>query len=139
MLERERHDITRQPLAIARYRVDRTRRQFAQNRDPLDQFRHLLEVIVEGSFQFGAARQRHHLARFARVEIAKIVQLANVFLAFALDRGLGNRQEFIGRLAHRRDDNDRMPIGAGFHDARDALDSGCRFDGRAAEFHDDHR
>ena len=48
----------------------------------------LLKVLVERAVEFGAARQRHHLARFARMKIAQVVQLANVVVALAVDGGL---------------------------------------------------
>ena len=67
-------------------------------------------MVVEGAVEFRAVRERDDLAGFARMEVAEIVQLADIFVALALDGRLGDGEEFIGRLAHRGDHDDRMAI-----------------------------
>ena len=114
VLERQRHDVARQALAVTRDGVDGARRQFAEHRDSFDELGHLLKMVVERAVEFGAMRERDHLAGFAGMEVAQIVQLADVFVALAGDGGLGDGEEFVGGLAHRRDHHDRMAIGAAF-------------------------
>ena len=105
MPEGERHDVAGEPLAVARNRVDRARRQFAEHRQALHQLGQLLEMIVERAIELGAIGQRHHLPRFARMEIAQIVHLADVILALAVDSGGRDGQQLVGGLAHRRHDH----------------------------------
>ena len=54
--ERQRHDVAGQPLAVARNRVDRARRQLAQDGKALDQLRQLLKMIVQRAIELGAIR-----------------------------------------------------------------------------------
>ena len=139
MFEGERDDVTRQALAVARNGVDGTRGQFAEHRDAFDELGQFLEMVVERAVEFGAMGERDDLAGFAGVEVAEVVQLADVVVALAGDGGLGDGEELVGGLAHRGDDYDGMEIGAGFDDGCDALDGGGGFDGRTAEFHYDHQ
>ena len=47
--------------------------------------------------------ERDHLARLAGMEIAQVVDLADVFLALAGDGGGGDGQQLVGGLAHGGD------------------------------------
>ena len=80
----------------------------------------------------------HDQARFARVVVAQVVKLADVFLALALDGGGGDGEQLVGGLAHGGDHHDGAARLARLDDAGDALDGGGGLDGGAAELHDDH-
>ena len=54
--KRQRDDVARETLAIARDGVDRTRRQLAQHGQALGQFRQFLEMLVERAVEIGALR-----------------------------------------------------------------------------------
>src|SRR6185312_2343651 len=138
VFEGERDDVAGEALAVAGDGVDGARGELAENGEAFDQFGHLLELVVKDTVELGTLGERHYLAGFAGVEIAEVVELADVFFAIAVDGGLGKGQEFVGGLAHRRDDDDRFTVEAVFDDGGDAFDGGGRFDGGAAEFHDDH-
>src|SRR5581483_7079221 len=73
------------------------------------------------------------------VVIAQVVNLADVFLALAVDGGLGDGEELVGGLPHGGDDHDGAAMLDGFDDAGDAFDGDGGLDGGAAEFHDDHQ
>ena len=60
-------------------------------------------MLVERAVEFGAVAERHHQAGLARVEIAQVVKLADVFLALAADGRGGDGQQLVGGLAHGRD------------------------------------
>ena len=96
-------------------------------------------MLVEQAVEFGALGQRNYQARLAGVEIAQIVDLADVFFARAANGRGGDGQQLVGGLAHGRNHHYRPAVGAGFDDRRDALDGGRGFHRRAAEFHDDHQ
>ncbi len=110
MAERQRHDVARQPLAVARDGVDGARRQLAQHRQALHQFGQFLEMLVERAVEFGALGQRHHLARFAGMEIAQVVNLPDVIVAPARDGRRGNGQQLVGGLAHGRNHHHRLAL-----------------------------
>ena len=74
----------------------------------------------------------------AGLEVAEIVQLADVVFALAGDGGLGDGEESIGGLAHRGDYDYWIKSQARFYYGGDALDGRGGFDGGAAEFHYDH-
>src|ERR1017187_5108682 len=96
-------------------------------------------MLVEQAVELGAVGQRDYETRLAGVEIAQVVDLADVFLARAIDGGRGDGQQLVGGFAHGRNDDHWPAVGAGFDDRGDALDGGRRFHRRAAEFHDDHQ
>jgi hypothetical protein len=72
------------------------------------------------------------------MEIAKVVELADVFFALAGYGRVGYGEELVGCLAHRGDYYDRFAIGAGFYDIRDSFDGLGGFYRGSAEFHYDH-
>ncbi len=72
------------------------------------------------------------------MKIAQRNQLPKRLVALAADRQIGDREQVVGGLAHGRNNHDGPPVEAGFHDAGNAFDGRGGFDGRAAEFHDDH-
>ncbi len=51
--------------------------------EAFDEFGQLLEVLVEGAVEFGAFGEGHHLAGFTGMEIAQVVNLADVVFALA--------------------------------------------------------
>jgi hypothetical protein len=61
------------------------------------------------------------------------------FVTLAADSEIGDFKQAIGGFAHRGDNHNGLPVEPGFHDSGNALDGLGRFDGGAAEFHDDHR
>src|SRR5438105_4186209 len=71
--------------------------------------------------------------------IAEIVKLRDVILAIAGNGGRRDGQQLVRGLAHGGNHDDRMLLGARFHDGGDASDGGGGFDGGTAEFHDDHQ
>src|SRR3954452_6284237 len=71
--------------------------------------------------------------------VAEIVDLPDVFVARAADRGIGNGQELVGGLAHGGNDYYRMPLLAGLDDTGDALNRGGTLYRAAAELHHDHQ
>ena len=137
--ERQRDNVARQPLAITRNRVDRARRQLAQHGQPFDQLGQLLKVLVEGAVERGAIGQRNNLPGFARMIVAQIVKLPDVILAPAGNRGLGDSQQLVGRLAHGRNHDDGLLVHARFDNRSHASDGDGGFDRGPAEFHDDHQ
>ena len=98
--EGQRDDVAGEPLAVAGDGVDGARRQLAQHGEPFDQLGELLEMLVEEAVEAGAFGQRHHQAGFAGVEVAQIVELADIFVALAVDGGGGDGQQLVGGLAH---------------------------------------
>src|ERR1043166_4576362 len=56
--------------------------------ESLDQFRQLLEVLIQRAIELGTLLQRHYQTRLARVEIAQVVDLAQIFLPCSVERGL---------------------------------------------------
>ena len=138
VFEGERDDEAGEALAVARNGVDGAWRELAEDGDAFDKLSHFLEMIVERAVELGAMGQRDDLTGFAGVEVAEIVELANVVFALAVDGGLGDGEELVGGLAHRGNHDDRMLFGARFHNGGDALDGSSGFDRSAAEFHDDH-
>jgi hypothetical protein len=138
MAEGEGDYVARKTLAVARYGVDGARRKLAQNGQPFDQLGEFLKVLVEETVQAGAVGKRYNLARFAGVEIAQIVKLANEFVALAGNGGGSDGEELVGGLAHGGNHHHGALLRARFDYARDALDGGGRFHRRAAEFHHDH-
>src|SRR5881227_390094 len=73
------------------------------------------------------------------MEVAEIVELPDVILALPLDRRRCDGQQLVRGLPHRRDHHHGLLLDARVHDGCNASDSGCGFDGGAAEFHDDHQ
>src|SRR5580704_13519588 len=100
MLEGEGHDVAGQTLAVTGNGVDRPRGQFAEDGDAFDELGHFLEVIVERAVEFGAMREWDYLAGFAGVEIAEVVELANIVVPLAGDGGLRDGEKLVGGLAH---------------------------------------
>jgi hypothetical protein len=138
VLEGESHDITRQALSVTRNGVDGTRGEFAEHRDSLYELGHFLEMVIERAIELGAVLEWNHLASFAGVEVAEVVELADVVFAFTGYGGLGYGEEFVGGLAHRGYHYDGVLGGAGFDDGRYAFYCLGGFYGGASEFHDDH-
>src|SRR5580698_4262005 len=95
-------------------------------------------MVVKRAVEFGAMGEWNNLARFAGVEVAEIVQLPDVLVAFSDNGRLGYSEQLIRRLAHGGHNHDGMERSAGFYYACDTLDGDRGFDGTAAEFHYDH-
>src|SRR2546422_7672533 len=72
------------------------------------------------------------------MEAPQIVKLREIFLALAAD-SRRDGQQLVSGLAHGRHHHHGLLFRAGFHDGGDASDGAGGFDGRAAEFHDDHQ
>ena len=51
---------------------------------------------------------------------------------------MSNVEQVVGGLAHGGHHHHRTPLQSRLHDPSNALDGFGGFDGRAAEFHDDH-
>src|ERR1035437_3803225 len=134
----EGDNVAGEALAVARDGVDGARREFAEDGEPFDQLRELLEVLVEEAVEIRAVAQRDRQARLARVVIAQVVQQADVFRALAADGGVGDFEQLVGGLPHRGDDHHRAARLAGADDAGDPRDGVGTLDGGAAELHDDH-
>ena len=136
--EPERDDVAGEALAIARDGVDGARRQFAQHRQPFDEFGEFLEVLVQEAVEFGAVGEGNDQPRLARVEIPQVVQLADVFLPLPLNGRVGDFQQFVGGLPHGGNHHYRTARFAGAHNAGNARDGGGALYRAAAELHDDH-
>ncbi len=106
VVEGERDDVAREALAVARDGVDGARRQFAQHGEAFDEFGEFLEMVVEEAVELGAIGERDHLARFAGVEVAQVVELADVLVALAVDGRVGDGEQLVGGLAHGGDHDD---------------------------------
>ena len=137
--EGEGDDEARETLAVARDGVDGAGSEFAEDGEPFDEFGEFLEMLVEEAVERGALGERHDEARFARVHVAKIVELADVLGARAVNGCGGDGEQLIGGFAHGGDDNHGTTSCARFDDSGDAFDGGGGFDRTAAEFHDDHQ
>ena len=136
--EGEGDDVAGEAFAVAGDGVDGARREFAEHGEPFDQFGELLEMLVEEAVEIGAVAEGDDEARFARVVIAQIVKLADVFLALARDGGAGDFEQAVGGLPHGGDDDHGAARFAGVDDAGDTRDGGGGLDGGSAELHDDH-
>ena len=124
--EGEGHDVAGKALPVAGNCVHGARCEFPEHGQPFDEFGELLEVLVESPVQIGAHFERGNQAGFAGMEVAKVVELADVFLAVARDGGGCDGEQLIGGLAHGRHHNDGATALARLHDSGDALDGGGR-------------
>src|SRR6266446_9820889 len=73
------------------------------------------------------------------MEGPQIVKLREIILTLAADGRRRDGQQLVSGLAHGRHHHYWLLFRAGFHDRGDASDGAGGFDGRAAEFHDDHQ
>ena len=129
MIEEIGDDQAGEPLAETRDRIDGARREFAQHRQALHQLRELLEMLLHGALHAG----------LAQVEIAQRYQFPQCFFALAAHRQIRDLEQAVGGFSHGRNHHHRLAIEPGFYDAGDTFESRRGFDGRAAEFHDDHQ
>ena len=68
-------------------------------------------MIVEGAVELGALGERNDQAGFAGMEIAQVVELADVFVALAVRwRRAAMAEQLVGGLAHGGDDHDGMAV-----------------------------
>ena len=139
LAERVRHDQARQPLAVARNRIDRARRQLAQHGEPLHQLGQLLKMLVEDAFELQRGPHRSaSLRACSRWNSRSSRTCRSASSRLPADRIGGERQQAVGGLAHGRNHHHRPAREARFDDRRHPFDGGRRFDRRAAEFHHDH-
>src|SRR5579871_1125598 len=129
VIEIIRDDQARKPLAEARDGIDRARRQLAQHCQPFRQLRELLEMLIDGALH----------SRFAQMVIAQGQQLAQRIVTFSAYRKIGNFEQTVRGFPHGGNHNHRLSVEAGFDDAGYSFERRRGFDGRAAEFHDDHQ
>ena len=129
--ETRRDDDARKPFAKSRNCIGCARRHLAHHRDTFHQLRQFLKVCVNLIFHAQAFR-------FFPMELVQFIQQPERLVTLATHSRVGNRQQLIGGLAHRRHHHHGPPLDALPHDARDAFDCLRRFDGGAAEFHHDH-
>ena len=128
MLEMVGDDKARKTLAKAPDGVNGTRRQLAEDGQTLDQRAQLLEMLVDGAFHAG----------LAEVEIAEVQQIRDCLVALAADREMRNFEQLVGSLSHGGYNHHGLALNSRRHNSSNALDGGRRFNGRAAELHDDH-
>src|SRR5580704_142301 len=118
-----------EPLAETRNGINGTRRQFAQHRQALHQFREFLKMLVDGALHAG----------FAQVEIAQVDKFTECSLPMPAHREIRDLEQSVGGLAHGGNHHHWLAVQPGLYDPGYALQSRRGFDGRAAEFHDDHQ
>ena len=124
MAEGESDNVAGEPFAVARDGIDGARREFAEHGQPFHQFGEFLEMLVEEAVEVGAVAQGDDQARLARMVVAEIVKLGDVFLALPPNRGGRDGQQLIGGLPHGGNHHHGTPLFAGAHDAGNTLDGG---------------
>ncbi len=105
----DRNDLAGEPFAVARDRVGGSGREFAHDSDPFDEFLEFLEQPVHDAFDVGETAFSGEFATFGEMKLVQSVEQFESLIPVPGYRFRCDGKQFIRGLAHRGNNNDRLP------------------------------